>query len=203
MKAARKKYVKYFRGKKNILDLGCGRGEFLELLKNNGHDCCGIEIDQELVEECHYKNLNVINCDIFDYFERYSEREWDGIFIGHLIEHLDAVHALRMIKFASERLKIGGRLIILTPNPNFLPGIASFWSDMTHVRNYTIGGLIDYISKLNFKIIDSGIDPSSKLRISFRFPKETVINLVRLLLLKLIMLEHYSGGEIFIVGELK
>jgi O-antigen chain-terminating methyltransferase len=202
MKAARKKYVKYFRGKQNILDLGCGRGEFLELLKANGHECCGVEIDEKLVEECHHKNLNAINCDIFEFFERFPARDWDGIFIGHIIEHLNAEDALRLIKLASERLRTSGRLIILTPNPNFLPGIAGFWSDMTHVRNYTIDGLIDYISKLNLKIIDSGIDPSSKLRVSFRFPKEAVINLIRLMLLKLIMLEHYSGGEIFVVGEL-
>lgn len=201
MKGARKIYLEYFRKGSNVLDLGCGRGEFMELLEEKKCYPYGVEIDSDLIKICSEKGLSVLNSDVLEFLEHKNTKKWDGIFISHLVEHFNSVSALRMLDLASKSLNPSGRLIVLTPNPNFLPGIGEFWSDMTHLRPYTLNGLKDFFSRIGLKIVECGIDPSSALRVSWRHPIEAVINFSRLFLLRLIMLENYSGGEIFIVGE--
>lgn len=201
MKAAREIYVEYFRIGGNVLDLGCGRGEFLELLAERRCNAFGVEIDSNLVEFCARKGFNVLNSDVLEFLEHKNTKKWDGIFISHLVEHLDSVSALRMLDLASKSLNPNGRLIVLTPNPDFLPGMGEFWSDMTHLRPYTLNGLKDFFSRIGLRIVAFGIDPNSKLRISWRHPIEALINLSRLFVLRILMLENYSGGEIYIVGE--
>jgi SAM-dependent methyltransferase len=201
LKRARSAYVDYFTPGGEVLDFGCGRGEFLELLRASKRRGYGVEYDTDLVDICLRKGLHVIQGDVLDFFERNPTRRWDGIFMGHLIEHFDSATALRLLQLASTRLKPGGRIVILTPNPNFLPGVGDFWSDMTHCRPYPMNGLKDAFTRLGLRLVAHGTDPHSRLRVTWHRPLEAVVNSVRLFLLRLIMLEYYDGGEIFLVGE--
>lgn len=203
MRAVRMTYVEYFRAGEDVLDLGCGRGEFLELLEKKGCIAFGVEVDSDLAVICARKGLKVLHSDVLEFLEHKNAKKWDGIFIGHLVEHFDSASALRILDLASQSLNPYGRLVILTPNPNFLPGIGEFWSDMTHLRPYTLNGLKDLFPRIGLRVVAYGIDPNSKLRVSWRYPMKALINFGRLFLLRLLMLENYSGGEIFIVGERK
>lgn len=183
-----------------MLDLGCGRGEVLELLRESGRHGVGVECDPALVGVCRSKGLKVEQGSAVE-FLRDEAGEWDGLIVSHLIEHLPSSDVYRLLAAAAERLRAGGRLILLTPNPNFLPGVGAFWSDMTHVRPYPLGGLRALFADVGLKVVACGVDDSSRLVVSWRHPLAGLVNTIRLLLLKLIMLEDFAGGEIFIVGE--
>ncbi len=200
LRAARKCYVEYLPSMGKILDLGCGRGEFLELLRESGRQGVGVESDPRLVEICRSKGLKVENAGVLEWLEEDTGR-WDGIMIGHLIEHLSGSDAYALIQLARKRLTPGGRIVLLTPNPNFLPGVGGFWSDLTHVRPYPLRSLHDLFDELGLHIVTSGTDPGTRLRLHWRYPYQSMVNALRLFVLRLIMLEDYDGGEIFVVGE--
>jgi O-antigen chain-terminating methyltransferase len=201
MKKDRKRYVDFFPPRGRILDIGCGRGEFLELLNESGRAGLGIELDPALVDVCRQKGLQVEEKDALSYLRMQIDASWDGIFLGHIIEHLTGDETYEILSCAAGRLNPGGRLVIITPNPNFLPGIGSFWSDITHQRPYSLQGLKTIFGKLGIREISNGVSPESRLRTDWRHPWEALINVMRLFVLKLIVLEDYSGGEIYIVGE--
>ena len=201
MKSARAFYLKFFKPKGKVLDLGCGRGEFLELLQESGRSGQGVEVDAKLVSICQEKGLKVVQDNAINFLKKKGDESWDGIFIGHLIEHLYYEDAFDLLDLAARRLNPGGRLVVVTPNPNFLPGIGEFWSDMTHRRPYSLNGLKGIFTHLGLNIVDCGVDPATRLRTTWKRPLEALINLFRLFLLRLIMLNHYSGNEIYIAGE--
>ena len=202
VRAARIPFLNYLPRRGRVLDLGCGRGEFLELLRESGRQGVGVESDPALVGVCRSKGLKVEQGGALE-FLRDEAGEWDGIIVSHLIEHLPSSEVYLLLAAAAGRLHGGGRLIVLTPNPNFLPGVGAFWSDMTHVRPYPLAGLRALLTDLGLKVVACGVDDSSRLVVSWRHPFAGLVNTMRLLLLKLIMLEDYAGGEIFIVGERK
>ena len=173
----------------------------MELLRESGRQGVGVESDPALVDVCRSKELRVENCEVLKWLHEDKGR-WDGIMIGHLIEHLSGSDAYALIELATQRLATGGRIILLTPNPNFLPGVGGFWSDLTHVRPYPLRSLHGLFHELGLRIVTSGTDPATCLSMNWRYPYQSMVNAVRLLLLRLIMLEDYDGGEIFVVGEL-
>jgi len=202
LRAARRPYLEYLPPGGRVLDLGCGRGEFLELLRESGRQGIGVESDPALVGVCRSKGLKVEQASASE-FLRDDAGEWDAITIGHLIEHLPGSEAYLLLKAAAKRLRSGGRLIVLTPNPNFLPGVGAFWSDMTHVRPYPLAGLRSLLADVGLNVVAWGVDRASRLDVSWRHPYNALVNRTRLLFLRLIMLEDYDGGEIFVVGERK
>jgi len=200
LRAARRPYLEYFPPGGRVLDLGCGRGEFLELLRESGRRGVGVESDPALVRACRAKGLQVEHGDGLE-FVRKAAADWDGIMVSHLIEHLPGSEGCRLIAAAAERLRSGGRLIVLTPNPNFLPGVGAFWSDLTHARPYPLAALRSLLADVGLRVVAWGVDQASRLDVSWRHPYKAIVNRARLFLLRLIMLEDYDGGEIFIVGE--
>jgi len=200
LKQARVWPLRFLPEKGRVLDLGCGRGEVLELLAERGFVPLGVESDPELVSACRGKDLAVEEGDVVE-FLGWQHEVWDGVFVGHLIEHMppDAVHQL--LANAWQALRGGGCVILLTPNPNWLPGVGDFWSDPTHVRPYPIAAIHNMLESLGFRIVDEGVDPASRLRPDWRNPLRVLVDLCRLLLLRLIVLEHYNGGEIYVVAE--
>lgn len=126
-------YLPYFESKSSVIDLGCGRGEFLELMKDNGISAMGIDIYDQFVEYCKLKNLAVVKGDAIE-FLRASE-DVDGIFAGQLIEHLELPQLLELCDLAYIKLKKGGQLIMETPNPTSLAIYTnSFYIDPSHEK---------------------------------------------------------------------
>ncbi|MBC2581572.1 bifunctional 2-polyprenyl-6-hydroxyphenol methylase/3-demethylubiquinol 3-O-methyltransferase UbiG [Clostridium sp. DJ247] len=135
IKRRQTKYVEYFRDKKNVLDIGCGRGEFLELLAENGIGATGIDINKDMVIQCQEKDLSVIESDLFDYLEAIDDDTLDGIFAAQVIEHLTPNDMLRFIRLAYRKLRKKGVIILETINPENIIAISNwFYMDLTHVR---------------------------------------------------------------------
>jgi 2-polyprenyl-3-methyl-5-hydroxy-6-metoxy-1,4-benzoquinol methylase len=128
-------YLPFFAGRREVLDIGCGRGEFLELMREAGVTARGIDLSQESVDLCRRKGLAAETVDLFAYLADLPESSLDGIFSAQVVEHLPPERLPEMIRLAASRLDRGGVLAIETPNPECLAIFAShFYLDPTHTR---------------------------------------------------------------------
>ncbi|AFC99377.1 Methionine biosynthesis protein MetW [Methanocella conradii HZ254] len=127
-------FLPYYKGCKNVLDIGCGRGEFLEMMRENGIVARGIDIDDDMIDYCQSKGLDVEKIDAIAYLERIEDKSLDGIFIDQVIEHLEPEYLIRMLKLCFDKLKFGYYLCAETVNPLSLTSFANFYIDMTHKR---------------------------------------------------------------------
>ena len=128
-------YLELLGTRKRVVDLGCGRGELLELLGEADVSAYGVDIDPDNVAVCREKGLEIVEGDAVSHVEGLEESALDGIVASHLIEHLTPELLWRLITAAAEKLAEGGILILETPNPeSLLAGSINFHRDPTHVR---------------------------------------------------------------------
>ena len=133
--------VRFFKDCKRVLDLACGPGVFLELLKEAGIKAVGVDRNEEIIKKARLKDLDVIQADIFDYLEKGEER-FDGIFCSHFLEHISFDRVVRLIELITKKSDQGGVLVFVLPNPGSIRlHLFGFWRDPEHVRFYT-GNLI-------------------------------------------------------------
>lgn len=141
-------YLKYFKDRKNVLDLGCGRGEFVELLRDNGIGVTGYDINLKFVEQCSKRNLNVKIGDAIDVLSS-IEGTVDGVFMAQVIEHMKITDVLRVMRLAYNKLEKGAYLIMETPNPKCIATMVNaFYLDPTHKRPVH-PGLIEYFAQIS------------------------------------------------------
>jgi SAM-dependent methyltransferase len=152
-----KELAKYFmNAKKPVVDLGCGRGTMLELLKSSGVSSYGVDTFSPALEVCRRKGLQVAECDIFSHLEGLPECSVGGIFCSHVIEHLHPPEALRLLRESYRVLSPGGALVLVTPNPkNLLVLTEGFWLDLTHVRFYPARLLKLLLEEVGFNFAQS------------------------------------------------
>ena len=118
-----------------VLDLGCGRGEWLSLLRQWGINATGIDIDPEMIRICRDQNLKVIMDDIFVSLDRYEDNSIGVISAFHVIEHLPFKMVIQLLTSCKRILKAGGFIILETPNSeNIIVGSSDFYLDPTHLR---------------------------------------------------------------------
>lgn len=155
-------YLQFLAGHNFIVELGCGRGEFLELLKDSGKRTLGVDSDPGMVAETQSRGLDVVQQDALTFVETTDEAP-DALFAAHLVEHLSVDDALRLFTGAEQCLRPGGSLVIVTPNPQCLAVILSdFWNDPTHVRPYTIP-LLEFIARqAGLELVRSGSNPADE-----------------------------------------
>jgi SAM-dependent methyltransferase len=130
-------YADRFQKGARVLDVGCGRGEFLELLATRRVDGIGIDADDAMVSEVNRKGLQAVAGEAAGYLEAHAA-EFDGIFAAHLIEHMGPEAVQGLVRAAAKALKPNGRLILVTPNPqNLQMQLRDFWIDLQHIRFYS------------------------------------------------------------------
>jgi O-antigen chain-terminating methyltransferase len=135
VKSGQKFYLPYFAGHKDVLDIGCGRGEFLDLMREAGVPARGIDLSAESVDRCRQKGFQAEVADLFAYLDGLADASLDGIFSAQVVEHLPPNRLPEMIRLAAQKLARGGVIAIETPNPQCLAIFAThFYLDPTHRR---------------------------------------------------------------------
>ena len=127
-------FLRYFEGCRNVLDIGCGRGEFLETMHKHGIGARGVDLDETMVDYCRSKGLEVELEDAFDYMEKLEDSSLDGIFIDQVVEHLEPSYLVRLLKLCFQKMKYGFYLIAETVNPLSFSSFANFYIDLTHIK---------------------------------------------------------------------
>ncbi len=135
VKSGQQFYVPYFAGRHNVLDIGCGRGEFLETMRDARVPARGIDLGEESIALCRSKGLDAEIADLFPYLDSLAEGSLDGIFCSQVVEHLPPERLPEMVRLCASRLERGGVIAIETPNPECLAIFAThFYLDPTHTR---------------------------------------------------------------------
>jgi hypothetical protein len=132
IRARQAPYVEDFRDAAPVVDVGCGRGEFLELLREAGVDARGVDVDADMVAFCRGEGLDVEQGDALGYLERLDEGSLGGIFCAHVVEHLQPPTLVRFLELAAAKLRPGGVFVAETPNPRTLVALQTFFADLTH-----------------------------------------------------------------------
>jgi 2-polyprenyl-3-methyl-5-hydroxy-6-metoxy-1,4-benzoquinol methylase len=146
-------YKSFFAQCENVLDIGCGRGEFLALMRDQGVKARGIDLSAESVAHCRQNGVNAEMADLFSYLAE-SEQEFDGIFSAQVVEHLDPRRLPEMIGLCAAKLRRGGLLAIETPNPECLAIFAThFYLDPTHTRPIPHPLMVFYMEEAGFGLI--------------------------------------------------
>lgn len=135
VRALQQEYLPFFQGRRNILDLGCGKGEFLELLRERGIEGYGVDLNEEMVRRCQEKGLRVFQGDALQHLAGLPDDSLGGLFAAHLVEHLPPRTLLELLQTAWAKLQPGAYLILETPNPLCLWALVNyFYLDMSHIK---------------------------------------------------------------------
>jgi SAM-dependent methyltransferase len=128
-------YLDLFTGAGRVLDVGCGRGEFLELCREAGIDARGIDLDPAMVARCREAGLAVEEADALAYLDALPDGTLGGIFSAQVIEHVPPEAFIAMVRLAGRKLRPGGALLLETPNPACLTVFSgAFYVDLSHVK---------------------------------------------------------------------
>ena len=128
-------YVERFAGASNVLDIGCGRGEFLEAAKAAGIGARGLDLNPETVALCRSKGLDAEVADLFEFLGEQADASLGGIYCSQVIEHLPPARIPELVRLAAAKLQRGGLVAFETPNPECLAIFAThFFLDPTHTR---------------------------------------------------------------------
>jgi O-antigen chain-terminating methyltransferase len=146
------------------MDLGCGRGEWLSLLLDEGIEAKGIDCNPSLLSECKSKNLLVEEGDALGKLNEQADKSLSFLSAFHLIEHLDFQTQFSFIRNAFRVLKSGGILLYETPNVrNIDVGASGFFHDPTHIRPvpWALGKFMaEYVGFLPVEINHLNPDPN-------------------------------------------
>jgi SAM-dependent methyltransferase len=117
-----------------VLDLGCGRGEWLELLGQHEYAARGVDLNEEFVVHGQQRGIDVVHADAVEYLSSQPEGSCAAVTSFHLVEHLAPGRLVDLLAQTHRVLRPGGIFILETPNPeNHVVGACTFFLDPTHV----------------------------------------------------------------------
>lgn len=127
--------AQHFVGSGPVLDIGCGRGEFLELLRDSGVEASGVELDPELAKAASEAGLDVSHGDGLSVLAGAPDESLGGISLIQVVEHLTPQQVLELVLLTKDKLRPGGKVVVETVNPQSLYVFAhSFYLDPTHAQ---------------------------------------------------------------------
>jgi 2-polyprenyl-3-methyl-5-hydroxy-6-metoxy-1,4-benzoquinol methylase len=128
-------YVPVFEGASDVLDVGCGRGEFLEMLKTHGISARGIDLNDEMAAVCRERGLDATAGDALSYLLAQSDGSLGGLFAAQVVEHLEPEYLMRFLETAYHKLRPGSKIVLETVNVAcWFAFFSSYVRDITHVR---------------------------------------------------------------------
>ena len=128
-------YVELFRDQGPVVDLGCGRGEFLELLKARGIAARGVEGNTALARECVERGLDVAEGDLLAFLRAQPDASLGGVFAAQVVEHLPPRVLQATLRESHRTLRTGGLLVLETVNPRSVLAFLEIYNrDITHER---------------------------------------------------------------------
>jgi SAM-dependent methyltransferase len=161
VRARLESYVPYFAGARDVLDVGCGRGEFLEALKANGISARGLDLNHEMVEVCRARGLDVAEADVVSHLETLPDASLGGLFAAQVVEHLRPEYLLRFLELAHHKLRPGSPIVLETLNPAcWVAFFESYIRDITHAWPL-------HPETLRYLVLASGF---TEARIEYRSP---------------------------------
>ncbi|HVD91258.1 MAG TPA: class I SAM-dependent methyltransferase, partial [Vicinamibacterales bacterium] len=128
-------YVPLFAGASNVLDVGCGRGEMLDLLRLEGVTARGIDTNQAMVDECRSRGLDVERVDALTFLDAQADASLGGLIAIQVVEHFEPAYLVRVLQAAYQKLRPGAPLVLETINPAcWMAFFETYIRDLTHAQ---------------------------------------------------------------------
>jgi len=161
-------YVELFREAAPVIDLGCGRGEFLDLLKAAGIAARGVDGNASCVTACRTRGHDVVHGDLVDYLSTLGDASVGGLFAAQVAEHLPPRALSDLLREAARVVRQGGLLVLETVNPRSVIAFVDIYiRDLTHERPLHPETLRFLAAAAGFSDVRiewrSPVDPSSRL----------------------------------------
>jgi len=149
------RYLKYFKGSSNVLDIGCGRGEFIKLLADNGVTANGVEINHDMALLCQSYGFDVKEADALEYLKRLEDDSVGGVFMCQLVEHLEPAYIIDLLRQCHKKMLHDSFIAIETVNVTSLFALVNpFYIDFTHrqpLHPETLKFLLEYVGFRDLK----------------------------------------------------
>ncbi len=160
-------YVDDFRDAAPVLDIGCGRGEFLTLLREAGVEARGVDADADMVAYAQGEGLAVEQADALAYLEALEDDSLGGIFAAQVVEHLPPGTLVRLLELAASKLRPGGLLVAETINPLSPLALRSYFADLTHAQPLVPETLVLLAEQAGFREVATRFlnEPEEKLAV--------------------------------------
>ena len=128
-------YVPIFTGRSDVLDVGCGRGEFLSALQAAGIPARGVDANAEMAAIARQRGLDASHGDALAFIGALPDDSLGGLIAVQVVEHLDPAYLMRLLSVITAKLRQGAPVVIETINPAcWLAFFSSYIRDFTHVR---------------------------------------------------------------------
>jgi 2-polyprenyl-3-methyl-5-hydroxy-6-metoxy-1,4-benzoquinol methylase len=135
IRAKLRAYLPVFAGATDVLDVGCGRGEFLALLQAEGVRATGVDANHEMIAVAREHGFDVAESDALEYLESMPDGSLGGLMAAQVVEHLEPAYLMRLLATAFHKLRPEAPIVIETINPAcWLAFFSSYLRDFTHVR---------------------------------------------------------------------
>lgn len=158
-----------------VVDVGAGRGYFLEALRSRGIRGLGVDVSDEAGREARRLGVDVVVQDAFSFLA--EQRGLGGAFLSHLIEHLEPARVDELLRLTHDALQPNGTIVIVTPNPaDWLVLSEIFWLDPTHVRPYPPRLVVAMLQASGFRVEATG---QRSLSLGRRRIPGTILNRIR------------------------
>ncbi len=144
-----------------VLDIGCGRGEWLQLLRDRGLEARGVDSNPTFAAQVRAKGLEVVEGDAIEYLSAAASDSVGAVTAFHIVEHLEINALLALVREAYRVVRPGGVVVLETPNPeNLVVGSCSFYHDPTHRRPIPPPTLSFYLRHAGFSNVTvTGLAP--------------------------------------------
>ena len=165
-------YVPIFEGAADVLDIGCGRGEFLDLLRERGISARGVDLNDEMAAICRDRGLDADAGDALSYLLAQPDGALGGLFAAQVVEHLEPDYLMRLLDVAYHKLRPGSKIVLETINAAcWFAFFSSYIRDVTHVRPL-------HPDTLRYLLVASGFQRVD-IRYSVPFPDDSKLQPIR------------------------
>jgi 2-polyprenyl-3-methyl-5-hydroxy-6-metoxy-1,4-benzoquinol methylase len=166
-------YPALFDGCTDVVDIGCGRGELLDLLRQRGVDARGVDLNEEMIEVCRGRGLAAEQGDALSYVLEQPDASLGGLLAIQVVEHLEPGYLLRFLEAAWQKLRPGAVMVLETINAACWSAFfESYIRDLSHVRPL-------HPDTLKYLVQASGF---SRAEVQYRAPVPEADKLQRVLL---------------------
>ena len=146
-----RRYLADFAEAAPVLDVGCGRGEFLMLLREADIEAIGVDSNPDMVQICRSEGLAVEQDDALAYLERIEHGSLGGVFAAQVVEHLRPAPLVRLLELVCAKLRPGGVFVAETMNPLSFVALKNYFADLTHAQPLVPETLVMLMRQVGFR----------------------------------------------------